>query len=148
MDSLLLVVARARPDVLESLCRQCTGLEGVRVVLDRRERDGVLRPAGDRRSRAIAADLAALGFAVAPAGGPARPRAGGAAPATIAILRTLEIFRAFTRPETAALASRMNWRALQAGQTLLRQGDGGDDMNVVLPGQPVISKAVAQTVAT
>src|SRR5437879_13168664 len=91
MDSLLLVVARARPDVFESLCRQCTGLEGVRVVLDRRERDGVLRPAGDRRSRAVAADLAALGFAVVPAGGPARPRAGGAAPATIAILRTLEI---------------------------------------------------------
>src|SRR2546429_5034275 len=40
MDSLLLVVARERPDVFESLCRQCTGLEGVRVVMDRRERDG------------------------------------------------------------------------------------------------------------
>ena len=118
MDSLLLVVARARPDVFESLCRQCTGLEGVRVVLDRRERDGVLRPAGDRRSRAVAADLAALGFAVVPAGGPARPRAGGSAPATIAILRTLEIFRAFSGPEIETLASRMTWRAVRAGQTL------------------------------
>src|SRR5882724_8237779 len=119
MDSLLLVVARARPDVFESLCRQCTGLEGVRVVLDRRERDGVLRPAGDRRSRA---------------------------PATIAILRTLEIFRAFSGPEIETLASRMTWRAVQAGQTLFREGDVGDEMYFVLSGQLVISKAVAHNV--
>ena len=117
-----------------------------RVVLDRRERDGVLRPAGDRRSRAVAADLAALGFAVAPAGGPARPRAGGAAPATIAILRTLEIFRAFSGPEIETLASRMTWRAVQAGQTLFREGDVGDEMYFVLSGQLVISKAVAHNV--
>jgi len=146
MDSLLLVVARARPDVFESLCRQCTGLEGVRVLLDRRESDGVLRPAGDRRSRAVAADLAALGFAVAPAGGPASPRAGGAAPATIAILRTLEIFRAFSGPEIETLASRMTWRAVPAGQTLFREGDVGDEMYFVLCGQLVISKAVAHNV--
>ena len=146
MDSLLLVVARGRPDVFESLCRQCTGLEGLRVVMDRRERDGVLRPAGDRRSRAVAADLAALGFAVVPAGGPARPRAGGSAPATIAILRTLEIFRAFSGLEIETLASRMTWRAVQAGQTLFREGDVGDEMYFVLSGQLVISKAVAHNV--
>src|SRR5439155_19639605 len=120
MDSLLLVVARARPDVFESLCRQCTGLEGVRVVLDRRERDGVLRPACDRRSRAVAADLAALGFAVAPAGGPARPRAGGAAPATIAILRTLQFFWAFSGPEIDTLPCLMTRLALPAGPSLFR----------------------------
>src|SRR5882762_1082848 len=128
MDSLLLVVARARPDVFESLCRQCTGLEGLRVVMDRRERDGVLRPAGDRRSRAVAADLAALGFAVVPAGGPARPRAGGSAPATIAILRTLEIFRAFSGPEIETLASRMTWRAVGPARRCSARATAGRDV--------------------
>src|SRR5439155_49590 len=72
--------------------------------------------------------------------------AGGAAPATIAILRTLEIFRAFSGPEIETLASRMTWRAVQAGQTLFREGDVGDEMYFVLSGQLVISKAVAHNV--
>jgi len=143
---LLLVVARERPDVYESLCRQCAGLERVRVVMDRREGDGAIRPAGNRRARAVAADLAALGFALVPAGGPVTPRAGGAAPATLAILRTLEIFRAFSAAEIETLASRMTWRTVQAGQTLFREGDVGDEMYFVLSGQLVISKAVARDV--
>jgi CRP-like cAMP-binding protein len=85
MDSLVLVVARGRPDVYQSLSRQCVGLEGVRVVMDRRESDTDAGLAADRRFRAVASDLAAVGFALVPAAGPMIPRTGGA-PATIAVL--------------------------------------------------------------
>ena len=64
----------------------------------------------------------------------------------VAILRTLEIFRAFSGPEIETLASRMTWRAVQGGQALFREGDVGDEMYFVLSGQLVISKAVAHNV--
>jgi CRP-like cAMP-binding protein len=143
---LVLVVARNRPEVFESLARQCAGLEGVRVVMDRRETDTATRPGAERRNRAITLDLEALGFAIVPAGRPAIPRAGSAAPATVAVLRMLEVFRAFSADEIATLASRMTWRGLQAGQTLFREGDVGNEMYFVLSGRLVISKSVARNV--
>jgi len=137
MDALMLVVDRGRPEVYASLSRQCAGLEGVRVVMDRRATD----PAHRR-----AADLAAVGFAVVPAGGPLIPGSGGAAPATVAVLRTLEVFKAFSAEEIETLASRMSWRELQAGQLLFREGDVGNEMFFVLSGRLVISKAIALNV--
>jgi CRP-like cAMP-binding protein len=146
MDSLVLVVARGRPDVYASLLRQCAGLEGVRVVMDRRETDPTDRLATDRRLRAVAADLAAVGFALVPVGGQVIPRAGGASPATVAVLRMLEVFKAFSDVEIEALASRMASRGLSAGHMLFREGDVGDEMYFVLSGRLLISKAVAPNV--
>src|SRR5438045_7732531 len=104
---LVLVVARNRPDMFECLSRQCAELEGVRVVMDRREADA--QPPRERRTRAITLDLEALGFAIVPARRSARPRTASAAPATIAVLRMLELFRAFSPEEIEALASRLTW---------------------------------------
>src|SRR5499433_428296 len=143
---LVLVVARNRPDVFESLSRQCAELEGVRVVMDRRESTVAATPVAERRLRSITLDLEALGFAIVPAGRPAVPRAGSAAPATIAVLRMLEVFRAFNAAEIEALASRMTWRALQAGQLLFREGEVGNEMYFVLSGRLLISKTVARNV--
>jgi CRP-like cAMP-binding protein len=126
--------------------RQEAELEGVRVVMDRREADTDARPVPDRRTRAITLDLEALGFAIVPASRPAVPRAGSAAPATIAVLRMLEVFRAFSAEEIEALASRMTWRALQAGQLLFREGEVGNEMYFVLSGRLLISKTVARNV--
>src|SRR5262245_2154376 len=92
---LVLVVARNRPDVFESLSRQCAELEGVRVVMDRRESTAAASPATERRLRSITLDLEALGFAIVPAARPVVPRVGSAAPATIAVLRMLEVVRGF-----------------------------------------------------
>jgi len=143
---LVLIVARNRPEVFESLSRQCAELEGVRVVMDRREADAETRPVPDRRTRAITLDLEALGFAIVPASRPAVPRAGSAAPATLAVLRMPEVFRAFSAEEIEALASRMTWRALQAGQLLFREGEVGNEMYFVLSGRLLISKSVARNV--
>ena len=143
---LVLVVARNRPDVFESLSRQCAELEGVRVVMDRRESMAAPSPTPERRLRSITLDLEALGFAIVPAGRPAVPRAGSAAPATIAVLRMLEVFRAFSAAEIEALASQMTWRALQTGQMLFREGEVGNEMYFVLSGRLLISKTVARNV--
>jgi CRP-like cAMP-binding protein len=143
---LVLVVARNRPDVFESLSRQCAELEGVRVVLDRRESAAAPSPTPERRLRSITLDLEALGFAIVPAGRPAVPRAGSAAPATVAVLRMLEVFRAFSVAEIEALASQMTWRALQTGQMLFREGEVGNEMYFVLSGRLLISKTVARNV--
>jgi CRP/FNR family transcriptional regulator, cyclic AMP receptor protein len=143
---LVLVVARNRPDVFESLSRQCAELEGVRVVMDRRESTAGAGPGVERRLRSITLDLEALGFAIVPANRPAIPRAASAAPATIAVLRMLEVFRGFSAAEIEALASRISWRALQAGQTLFREGEVGSEMYFVLSGRLVMSKTVAGNV--
>ncbi len=146
MDSLVLVVARERPEVYATLTRQCAGLEGVRVVLDRRAAGPLPRPSPDRRCRAVASDLASVGFAVVPAGRPLVPGAGGPAPATLAVLRTLEIFKAFDADEIDTLASRMSWRTVPAGHTLFREGEVGDEMFFVMSGRLVISKFIARDV--
>jgi len=143
---LVLVVARNRPDVFESLSRQCAELEGVRVVMDRRESTAGPSPTVERRLRSITLDLEALGFAIVPVSRPAIPRAGSAAPATIAVLRMLEVFRGFSAAEIEALASRMTWRALQAGHLLFREGEVGGEMYFVLSGRLVMSKTVARNV--
>jgi CRP-like cAMP-binding protein len=144
---LVLVVARSRPEIFESLSRQCAGLEGVHVVMDRREAGPAAAPGiEERRNRAITLDLEALGFAIAPAGRSRTSRIAGAAPATVAVLRMLEVFRAFSAAEIETLASRMTWRALPAGHLLFREGDVGNEMYFVLSGRLVISKSVARNV--
>jgi CRP-like cAMP-binding protein len=145
MDSLVLVVARSRPEVYASLIRQCAGMLGVRVVLDRREPEPAGRVPIDRRHRAIAADLDAVGLAVVPGGRLLAPGTGGAAPATVAVLRTLEVFGTFSADEVATLAARMRRRVLAPGEVLFREGDVGNEMYFVLSGGLVISKAVAPT---
>ena len=146
MDSLVLVVARERRDVYASLSRQCAGLEGVRVVLDRRDAVSAKRLDPDRRFRAVSSDLAALGFAVVPAGRPLIPGTGGHAPAIVAVLRTLEVFKAFSAEEIEVLAARMSCRALAAGQALFHEGEVGNEMYFILSGRLVISKEIAPTV--
>src|SRR5262249_61775395 len=105
------VGARNRTEVFESLSRQCAELEGVRVVMDRRESTAAASPATERRLRSITLDLEALGFAIVPAARPAVPRAGKAAPAPLAVLRLLEGFGAFSAAPTARLAAPVAWRA-------------------------------------
>src|SRR5262249_58852544 len=95
---LVLVVARNRPEVFESLSRQCAELEGVRVVMDRRESAATPSPETERRLRSITLDLEALGFAIVPAARPVVQRAGGAPPATIPLLPMLHGFRALNPP--------------------------------------------------
>src|SRR5262249_30197292 len=111
-----------------------------------RESAATPSPGTERRLRSITLDLEALGFAIVPAASPVVQRAGGAAPATIAVLRMLEVFRAFNAAEIEALASRMTWRALQAGQLLFREGEVGNEMYFVLSGRLLISKTVARNV--
>jgi CRP-like cAMP-binding protein len=146
MESLVVVVAKSRPEVYASLIRQCAGMEGVRVVLDRREPEPAGRVPADRRHRAIAADLDALGFALVTGGRPLAPATNGPPAATVAVLRTLDVFRTFTADEVATLAARMRRRVLGAGEVLFREGDVGDEMFFVLSGGLLISKAVAPTV--
>ena len=142
---LVLVVARSRPEIFESLSRQCAGLEGVHVVMDRRGAYTTAAPATDeRRQRAITLDLEALGFAIAPASRSRSAGVAGAAPATIAVLKMLEVFRGFSAGEIETLASRMTWRALPAGHPLFREGDVGSEMYFVLSGRLVMTKSVAK----
>src|SRR5690242_18513109 len=145
MDSLVVVVARERPEVYAALLRQCAGMEGVRVVLDRRE--GTPEPGRDtdRRVRVVA-DLATVGVAVVPGGRPVLPVVDGPAPATVAVLRTLDVFKAFSAEEVASLAAEMRRRVLAPGEVLFREGDVGNEMFFVLSGGLIISKAVAPTV--
>jgi CRP-like cAMP-binding protein len=143
MDPLVVVVSRNRPDVYASLSRQCADLEGVHVVLDRRASDSAGRLVADRRYRTVAAELAAIGFALVPAGRSFTPREGGAEPTTVAVLRTLEVFKAFSAQEIERLATRMTWRVVPSGTTLFREGDVGDEMYFVLSGRLVISKGIA-----
>ena len=68
----------------------------------------------------------------------------GAAPATIAVLKMLEVFRGFNPVEIETLASRMTWRALPAGHLLFREGEVGDEMYFILSGRLVMTKSVAK----
>jgi hypothetical protein len=146
MESLVLVVARDRPEMHAALSRQCAGLDGIRVVLDRREGPTIPAPAPDRRVRPVARDLAAVGLAVVPAGRTLIPARGGPSPATLAVLRTLEVFKALSAAEIEALASRMTSRTVSPGHTLVREGDVGNEMFFVLSGRLVVSKSIAPSV--
>jgi CRP/FNR family transcriptional regulator, cyclic AMP receptor protein len=57
-------------------------------------------------------------------------------------LRDVRLFQAFTDADRAALARALSERTLRRGQVLLREGDEGDEMFLVMRGTIVVSKAV------
>ena len=66
-----------------------------------------------------------------------------ASPAEIdAFLRGVRLFKAMAGPEIAELRQSLRERALRKGQVLLRQGDPGDEMYLVLRGTVLVSRLV------
>jgi CRP-like cAMP-binding protein len=65
-----------------------------------------------------------------------------ASPATVAFLRDVRIFEAFSDRDLADVVGRLRERALRRRQILFREGDGGDEMFIVRRGTMLISKAV------
>jgi CRP-like cAMP-binding protein len=65
-----------------------------------------------------------------------------APPATVAFLRDVRIFEAFSDHDLADVVGRLRERALRRRQILFREGDGGDEMFIVRRGTMLISKAV------
>ncbi len=153
MRQSLFIAARDRSEVYGSLKRNFTGVEGVEVILDRRQGErrrggevlGVERRRGDRRTHKIDADLNSLGFAVV-----SGPRAvTPPAPRVVSITETtyfladVPLFKDFTIAELAAVASQLGERTLKQGQVLFYEGERGEEMFLVRHGTVVISKAVA-----
>ncbi|MBI4634856.1 MAG: cyclic nucleotide-binding domain-containing protein [Candidatus Rokubacteria bacterium] len=149
----LFIVDHRRSDLYEALKRNLSSVEGVDVLPDRRRRrrrGHADLGNGERRSRKIDAELAALGFAVVSAAGDAGARTGAraeptgglAAHDTVAFLGEVRLFKEFTLPELLALAGRLRERTLRAGEVLFREGDEGQEMFLVRRGTILISKAV------
>jgi CRP-like cAMP-binding protein len=65
-----------------------------------------------------------------------------ASPATVAFLRDVRIFEAFSDRDLADVVGRLRERTLRRRQILFREGDGGDEMFIVRRGTMLISKAV------
>jgi CRP-like cAMP-binding protein len=61
---------------------------------------------------------------------------------TLAFLREVRLFKDIAEPELIALAETLRERPLRRGQVLVREGEAGEEMFVVLRGSMVISKAV------
>jgi CRP-like cAMP-binding protein len=61
---------------------------------------------------------------------------------TLAFLREVRLFKDIAEPELTALAETLRERPLKRGQVLVREGEAGEEMFVVLRGSMVISKAV------
>lgn len=61
---------------------------------------------------------------------------------TLAFLREVRLFRDIAEPELTTLAQTLRERPLKRGQVLVREGEAGEEMFVVLRGSMVISKAV------
>jgi CRP/FNR family transcriptional regulator, cyclic AMP receptor protein len=60
----------------------------------------------------------------------------------LAFLREVRLFKDIADPELGALAETLRERPLKRGQVLVREGEAGEEMFVVLRGSMVISKAV------
>lgn len=158
MSELLFVVGRTRPEIYESLKRNCLGVENVQVVLDRRrqERRRVAvtldreRRRAERRSHSIAEQLAALGFVLItrdalprePVGPVPGARVEPVAAETASFLAQVSLFSGFSRAELDRLAERMQARHLRKGQLLFEEGDRGDEMFLVQQGRVLISKEI------
>jgi CRP-like cAMP-binding protein len=65
-----------------------------------------------------------------------------ASSATLAFLRDVRVFEAFSDPDLADVVNRLRERELRRRQILFREGDGGDEMFIVRRGTILISKAV------
>ena len=61
---------------------------------------------------------------------------------TLAFLRQVRLFKDIAEPELVALAASLRERGLKRGQVLVREGETGEEMFVVLRGAMVVSKAV------
>jgi CRP/FNR family transcriptional regulator, cyclic AMP receptor protein len=61
---------------------------------------------------------------------------------TLAFLREVRLFKDIAQPELTTLAESLRERPLKRGQVLVREGDAGEEMFVVLRGSMVISKGV------
>jgi CRP-like cAMP-binding protein len=61
---------------------------------------------------------------------------------TLAFLREVRLFKNIAEPELGTLAATLRERNLKRGQVLVREGEAGEEMFVVLRGSMVISKAV------
>ncbi len=61
---------------------------------------------------------------------------------TLAFLREVRLFKGIAEPELTTLAQTLRERPLKRGQVLVREGEAGEEMFVVLRGSMVISKAV------
>jgi CRP-like cAMP-binding protein len=65
-----------------------------------------------------------------------------ASPATLAFLREVRVFEAFSDQDLADVTNRLREREVRRRQILFREGDGGDEMFIVRRGTMLISKAV------
>ena len=65
-----------------------------------------------------------------------------ASAATLAFLRDVRVFEAFSDPDLAAVVDRLRERQLRKRQILFREGDRGEEMFIVQHGTILISKAV------
>lgn len=149
----LFIVARDRSEVYGSLNRNFTGMEGVEVVLDRRQVErrlgvegvGVERRRDERRTHQMDADLNSLGFAVMSGPRAARPRALRVASIseTAYFLADVPLFKDFTLGELAAVAGQLGEQTLKQGQVLFYEGERGEEMFLVRHGTISISKALA-----
>jgi len=61
---------------------------------------------------------------------------------TLQFLREVRLFKDIAEPELTTLAQTLRERPLKRGQVLVREGEAGEEMFVVLRGSMVISKAV------
>jgi CRP/FNR family cyclic AMP-dependent transcriptional regulator len=64
----------------------------------------------------------------------------------LAFLREVRLFKDIGEPELAALGESLRERPLRRGQVLLREGETGEEMFIVLRGSIVISKLVKDRV--
>ncbi len=158
MSELLFVVGRQRPEVYESLKRNCVDVENVQVVLDRRQQErrrsavrlGRDRRRSERRVRKIDGELTSLGFAIVKRD-PLAHQSFGQSPGahvelihaeTASFLASVPLFSGFSREEIGQLAERMRRRRLRTGQILFEEGDLGEEMFLVQEGRVLISKEV------
>ena len=65
-----------------------------------------------------------------------------ASTATLAFLRDVRVFEAFSDPDLTAMVDRLRERHLRKRQILFREGDRGEEMFIVRHGTILISKAV------
>ncbi len=63
-------------------------------------------------------------------------------PDTTEFLKNVRLFKAFSDADRAALGQRLRERSLRRGQVLMREGDAGDEMFLVVSGSLIVSKAV------
>lgn len=153
MGQRLFIVARERSEVYGSLNRNFTGVEGVEVVLDRRQVErrrgaegvGVEQRRDERRTHQMDADLNSLGFAVVSGPRAAKPRAPRVASIgeTAHFLAEMPLFKDFTLGELAAVAGQLGEQTLKQGQVLFYEGERGEEMFLIRHGTIGISKEVA-----